>query len=124
MIIEPNNSNSVQLLDKAKINDPKNVDDILDPQKKYINSLNTILNESNDIIKSLTELPKKNKLRCAECSCRLNITNNVVCNCGKTLCYTHRYHNTHKCDYDFKTKERENLAKLNPKVCADKIIKI
>jgi len=121
MNIEPNKSNDITLLNKQKIEEQNITDEFIEPTKKYIKT-STSSNES--IISTIADLSKKNRMKCAECNCKLNITNNVECNCGKILCYTHRYHNTHNCNYDFKTKERENLAKLNQKICFEKVIKI
>jgi predicted nucleic acid binding AN1-type Zn finger protein len=47
-----------------------------------------------------------------------------VCRCGGTFCSVHRYTDQHACDYDFKTAEREQIAKKNPLVVAPKINKI
>ena len=66
----------------------------------------------------------KPSMRCNECNKKINITNSITCQCTKLLCYKHRYHTEHKCDYDFKKHERENLAKLCIKVDNEKIIKI
>ena len=132
MNIEPNKSDDVTLLDRQKITDENilnqhNTDEIFEPIKKYIKP-STSSNDSNDstdsIVSNVPELPKKNKLKCAECNIKLNIINNVECKCGKILCYTHRYHNTHKCNYDYKTIERAKIAELNQKVVCDKVIKI
>ena len=126
MNIEPNKSNDITLLNKQKIKDENiinqhNTDEFIEPIKKYIK---TSTSSNDSTISNVPDLPKKNKLRCAECSIKLNITNNVECNCGKILCYTHRYHNAHKCNYDYKTIERAKLAELNQKVVHNKIIKI
>ena len=121
MNIEPTKSNDITLFDKQKITDQNITDEFNEPTKKYIK---TSTSSNDSIISTIAELPKKNKLKCAECNIKLNITNNVECNCGKILCYTHRYHNTHKCNYDYKTIEREQLAKQNQKVVHDKVIKI
>lgn len=126
MNIEPNKSNDITLLDKQKIKDENiinqhNTDEFIEPMKKYIK---TSISSTDSIISIVPELPKKNKIRCAECNIKLNITNNIECNCGKILCYTHRYHNTHKCNYDFKTIEREKLTMQNQKVVHNKITKI
>ena len=124
MNIEPNKLNDIELLNKEKLNEKlnKNIElENYEPTKKYIK---TSLSSIVSIVSLIPELPKKNKLKCAECNTKLNITNNVICNCGKILCYTHRYHNTHKCNYDFKAIEREQLAKQNQKIVHDKITKI
>ncbi len=65
---------------------------------------------------------KKQKLRCDECNCKINITNSILCDCGKNLCFKHRYFNTHLCNIDYKDRDRKILEKHNPKIVADKII--
>lgn len=81
---------------------------------------------SIDSSNSLTEIINKEKIimKCAECNKKINITNSVECKCNKLLCYKHRYQNEHKCNYDFKTKERDILSKTLIKIENEKIIKI
>jgi hypothetical protein len=69
-------------------------------------------------------LNKKSKMRCSECNTKINITNSITCKCNRLLCYKHRYQNEHNCTFDYKTVEREILAKLNQKIDCEKIIKI
>jgi hypothetical protein len=66
----------------------------------------------------------KLKMRCDECNCKLNITNSILCKCGKNLCYTHRYFDKHCCSIDYKEKDRKTLEKNNQKIISDKIIAI
>ena len=66
----------------------------------------------------------KNKMRCTECNAKLNITNSITCKCEKLLCYKHRYQTDHKCTFDFKTNDRNILAKNLVKIENDKILKI
>jgi len=126
MNIEPNKSNDITLLNKQKIKDENiinqhNTDEFIEPIKKYIK---TSTSSNDSIISNVPDLPKKNKLKCAECCVKLNITNNVECNCGKILCYTHRYHNAHKCNYDYKSEGINNLKKQLVQVSGDKLEKI
>ena len=65
-----------------------------------------------------------NLMRCNECNKKINITNSLTCKCDKLLCYKHRYHTDHKCTFDYKTHDRNILAKYNEKIDIEKIIKI
>lgn len=67
---------------------------------------------------------EKNVMRCSECNKKINITNSIECQCKKLLCYKHRYQTEHACNFDFKTKERNILAKSLVKIENDKVIKI
>ena len=58
------------------------------------------------------------------CNIKVNITNSITCKCEQLLCYKHRYYNEHNCTFDYKTTEREILAKMNQKIGNDKINKI
>ncbi|KAG2545354.1 hypothetical protein PVAP13_9KG425762 [Panicum virgatum] len=46
------------------------------------------------------------------------------CCCGETFCGVHRYAEKHACGFDYKRAGREQIAKNNPVVVADKIAKI
>ncbi|KAE8729304.1 Zinc finger A20 and AN1 domain-containing stress-associated protein 6 [Hibiscus syriacus] len=46
------------------------------------------------------------------------------CRCGITFCGSHRYPENHGCTFDFKTIGREEIARANPAVKADKLEKI
>jgi len=47
-----------------------------------------------------------------------------ACRCGGTFCNLHRYPESHRCQYDYKTNGRQLLEKDNPRVIADKFRKI
>jgi hypothetical protein len=70
------------------------------------------------------ETNQSKPMRCEECNKKINITNSITCQCNKLLCYKHRYQTEHKCNFDFKTHDREILAKINIKIDNEKIIKI
>jgi len=67
--------------------------------------------------------PKKKKTRCLICKKKLGITG-FDCRCGGMFCSLHRFEDQHNCNFDFKTTEREKLAKDNQKVEDAKIEKI
>ena len=61
--------------------------------------------------------------RCMTCRRRVGLTG-FKCRCGLTLCGTHRYPEQHGCEFDFKGLGREQIAKANPVVKAEKLEKI
>ncbi|KAG6478933.1 zinc finger A20 and AN1 domain-containing stress-associated protein 9-like [Zingiber officinale] len=61
--------------------------------------------------------------RCAQCQKRVRLTG-FKCRCGGTFCSSHRYYETHKCSFDYKTAGRERLAKENIVVKAEKLEKM
>ena len=61
--------------------------------------------------------------RCVTCKRRVGLTG-FKCRCGMTFCGTHRYPEHHGCSFDFKEMGREQIAKANPVVKADKLDKI
>lgn len=61
--------------------------------------------------------------RCASCRRRVGLTG-FKCRCGVTFCGSHRYPEQHACDFDFKAMGREQIAKANPVVVAEKLEKI
>ncbi|KAI9107632.1 hypothetical protein K1719_021295 [Acacia pycnantha] len=61
--------------------------------------------------------------RCMTCRRRVGLTG-FRCRCGSTYCGAHRYPEQHGCEFDFKTMGREQIAKANPIVKADKLEKI
>jgi len=66
---------------------------------------------------------KKKKTRCLICKKKLGISG-FECRCGGMFCSLHRFEDQHNCNFDFKTTEREKLAKENQKVEDAKIEKI
>ncbi|XAR53496.1 hypothetical protein NMG60_11022073 [Bertholletia excelsa] len=61
--------------------------------------------------------------RCATCRRRVGLTG-FKCRCGTTFCGSHRYPEQHACTFDFKAVGREEIAKANPVVKAEKLDKI
>lgn len=58
--------------------------------------------------------------RCWECRKKIGLTG-FKCRCGYVFCGTHRHAEAHQCDFDFRGSGREELAKANPQVVADKM---
>ena len=61
--------------------------------------------------------------RCGTCRKRVGLTG-FKCRCGITFCGTHRYPEKHECGFDFKSVGREEIAKANPLIKADKLRRI
>ena len=69
------------------------------------------------------EPPKPPSNRCLSCRKKVGLTG-FKCRCGDTFCSMHRYADAHKCTFDYKQAGREQIAKQNPLVKADKVTKI
>ncbi|XP_061336381.1 zinc finger A20 and AN1 domain-containing stress-associated protein 4-like [Gastrolobium bilobum] len=61
--------------------------------------------------------------RCGTCRKRVGLTG-FRCRCGTTFCGAHRYPEKHGCGFDFKAVGREEIARANPMIKADKLEKI
>ncbi|TYI98806.1 hypothetical protein E1A91_D01G242700v1 [Gossypium mustelinum] len=61
--------------------------------------------------------------RCTVCRKRVGLTG-FKCKCGITFCGSHRYPENHGCTFDFKKIGREEIARANPVVKAEKIVRI
>ena len=64
--------------------------------------------------------PQKNPGRCFVCNKKIGLTG-FKCRCEYMFCASHRYPEKHNCSFDFKTLERQRLARNNPLVQADKV---
>ena len=69
------------------------------------------------------EPPKPPSNRCLSCRNKVGLTG-FQCRCGGTFCSMHRYADSHECSFDYKKAGREQIAKQNPVVMAEKINKI
>ncbi len=70
------------------------------------------------VIEDREDQLEKNK--CWKCTKKIGLTG-VRCRCGYVFCATHRYAESHECDYDYKANERRKLTKQNPLVQAQKL---
>ncbi|KAJ9188688.1 hypothetical protein P3X46_000059 [Hevea brasiliensis] len=61
--------------------------------------------------------------RCLTCRKRVGLTG-FKCRCGMVFCGSHRYPEQHGCSFDFKAMGKEQIAKANPVVKAEKLDKI
>ncbi|KAJ9177941.1 hypothetical protein P3X46_009867 [Hevea brasiliensis] len=69
------------------------------------------------------ETPAVRPNRCLTCRKRVGLTG-FKCRCGMMFCGTHRYPEQHACTFDFKAMGKEQIAKANPVVKAEKLEKI
>ncbi|XP_022133301.1 zinc finger A20 and AN1 domain-containing stress-associated protein 6 [Momordica charantia] len=67
--------------------------------------------------------PNPNPTRCSSCRKKVGLTG-FRCRCGTTFCGVHRYPEKHGCTFDFKSIGREEIARANPVVKADKLERI
>jgi hypothetical protein len=68
---------------------------------------------------------KTKRPRCDHPDCRKLIGYmGYTCRCGQTYCALHKYAKEHNCTFDFKTLERENLARKNGSAIAEKVKQI
>ncbi|KAL6133630.1 hypothetical protein ACLB2K_065864 [Fragaria x ananassa] len=61
--------------------------------------------------------------RCNVCRKRVGLTG-FKCKCGTTFCGIHRYPEKHACSFDFKMVGKEEIARSNPLIKAEKLEKI
>ena len=66
---------------------------------------------------------KTKKPRCTICNKKLGLMV-FKCKCDTRFCITHLHPEEHSCAFDYKAYERTILEKDNPRVIADKIIRI
>lgn len=60
--------------------------------------------------------------RCQVCRKKVGLTG-FKCRCKGLFCGVHRYDDKHSCTFDYKAAGREAIAKANPVVVADKIVR-
>lgn len=77
--------------------------------------------DGKQVVEEEAQKPPSN--RCLSCRKKVGLTG-FKCRCGDTFCSMHRYADAHKCTFDYKQAGREQIAKQNPVVKADKITKI
>ncbi|XP_050214801.1 zinc finger A20 and AN1 domain-containing stress-associated protein 3 [Mercurialis annua] len=58
--------------------------------------------------------------RCMTCRKRVGLTG-FKCRCDMVFCGTHRYPEQHECAFDFKSMGKEQIAKANPLIKANKL---
>ncbi|EEF33629.1 zinc finger A20 and AN1 domain-containing stress-associated protein 4 [Ricinus communis] len=71
----------------------------------------------------VTAIEQKQPNRCFVCRKRVGLTG-FRCRCESMFCGAHRYPEKHNCTFDFKKIGREEIARANPLVVAQKLHKI
>ncbi|CAA0815276.1 Zinc finger A20 and AN1 domain-containing stress-associated protein 2 [Striga hermonthica] len=61
--------------------------------------------------------------RCTSCRKRVGLTG-FKCKCGDLFCGTHRYSDKHDCPFDYQAAGKDEIARANPVVKAEKLDKI
>lgn len=67
--------------------------------------------------------PPSATTRCLSCNKKVGLMG-FKCKCGSTFCGSHRYPENHECEFDFKGEGRDEIAKANPVVMAEKVERI
>lgn len=64
--------------------------------------------------------------KCEICNKKLSLVQEMVgkCKCDKVFCNDHRFPKDHKCTFDHMKAAREELAKRNPVVKSDRLVRI
>ncbi|KAI8546443.1 hypothetical protein RHMOL_Rhmol07G0117900 [Rhododendron molle] len=60
--------------------------------------------------------------RCSSCNEKVRLLG-FQCRCGVTFCGAHRYPEEHDCKFDLKAVGKDAIARENPVVKADKVVK-
>ena len=110
-----NSSNSISETEEEKIPDLKEYPGILENEeqlRKDIEHCEKLQNTSNSMIG-----------KCWECKKKVGIYG-FKCKCELLFCMKHRLPFSHKCTFDFKTIEMEQLKKNNQQLESNKIQKI
>jgi hypothetical protein len=82
-------------------------------------------NKQSSQIKDSSQYIKKNKNNSNSCFlCKKKTILLCTCKCGAHYCIAHRNPESHNCEFDHKNFDREQLAKNNPRILAEKIKKI
>lgn len=61
--------------------------------------------------------------RCKACRSKVGLVG-FECKCGHTYCTSHRFPDTHDCQFDHKTEDRKHLTLENQKIVAQKVAAI
>ncbi|KAF2073785.1 hypothetical protein CYY_004919 [Polysphondylium violaceum] len=95
--------------------------------KESDSSINGISPSSSPSIKDLSSSPSKEAFKCKYPGCGKSIGSIMAsmsnkCRCGEFFCGKH-IHN-HNCTFDYKSLAKSNIAKANPQILANKIVKL
>lgn len=84
---------------------------------------NTSQDTSNISLDKVKKVKKSKKNRCYICKKKLGLIP-FTCRCERLFCSLHRYAEDHQCKFDYKEMGQNRIRKENPKIVAEKIIKI
>lgn len=73
--------------------------------------------------RAMTETRQREVNRCKGCRRKVGLTG-FRCRCGNLFCSEHRYSDRHECSYDYKAAGKAAIAKENPVVKAEKVVRI
>jgi AN1-type zinc finger protein 5/6 len=79
-----------------------------------------------ETLSKIQKEPKKEQLdttKCWQCNRKVGLLG-FKCKCAYTFCSKHRHDTEHACDFDYKAQGRAEVAKNNPLIVKDKIIRI
>lgn len=81
----------------------------------------TAVNKSDVVVAE--KQVQANRSRCFCCNKKVGLLG-FECRCGYVYCSSHRHATEHRCTFDYKSMDREKLAKANPTVAAARVEKI
>lgn len=87
-------------------------------EEKTVEEKASASGENDDGADAPVKQVKRN--RCWKCKKKVGLTG-IECRCGFVFCGAHRYSDQHDCQFDFKSFERDAIAKANSKVSPDKL---
>jgi hypothetical protein len=115
-----NCAKDITLLNKNNVNLHKSIND----KNNIFSSNDAMDNEQSHLKESSVKIKnKKNNSNCCFL-CKKKTILLCTCKCGTNYCIEHRNPESHNCEFDHKNYDREQLAKNNPRIVAEKIKKI
>ncbi|KAG1049093.1 hypothetical protein G6F46_008691 [Rhizopus delemar] len=101
----------------------KNNDQKVETSKEEIepvikDSISHTINQPKEHQQEQTQPIQKNKGRCFTCRSKIPLSKQLTnkCRCELIFCDTHRFPDKHDCHYDHAKKDKDILAKNNPKL--------
>lgn len=94
-------------------------------ESAQLNEQNQNENETSYQMKPIkfVKKSKDKQKRCAHCNKKLKLIETISgkCKCEQIFCKQHLFAGEHKCTYDYRESSKQILAKMNPRVVADKL---
>ena len=79
--------------------------------------------KSQEVIKAPLDNKRAPKSRCVSCRRKLGLLG-FLCRCGGQFCSLHRHSSEHQCGFDWRELGRREVARNNPLVRAQKVVRI